>query len=92
MKMDRRNFLVKGLPREVAKLVVEFERFSEEGEEDEEGEQDFFASRESSYSISLAYPMHMLVETAKKLGIDVTGKDRLQLAKEIFSYKKGESI
>jgi len=44
----------------------------------------FFASYASSYSLSLAYPESLWKATAENLGIDTEGKDRLQLAKEVF--------
>jgi hypothetical protein len=46
---------------------------------------DFFKDYNSSYSLSLAYPESMWKLTAEKMGIDTEGKDRLQLAKELFT-------
>jgi len=46
---------------------------------------DFFKDYNSSYSLSLAYPESMWKLTAEHMGIDTEGKDRLQLAKELFS-------
>ncbi len=46
---------------------------------------DFFIDYKTSYSLSLAYPVSMWQATAEKMGIDTTGKSRLELAKEIFT-------
>ena len=46
---------------------------------------DFFKDYNSSYSLSLAYPESMWKLTAENAGIDTEGKDRLQLAQELFS-------
>ena len=54
-------------------------------EEDLNFLKDFFKDYNSSYSLSLAYPEELWVATAKSIGIDVEGKDRLQLAKEVFT-------
>jgi hypothetical protein len=80
--IDRREFLLRELPREFGKLWFEWEQCF-----DEDNREDFFSSYNSSYSISLAYPKKMLIDTAKRLGITTKGKSRLQLAKEIFASK-----
>jgi hypothetical protein len=54
-----------------------------------EEEETRLASAESN--IASTYPMGLLVDMAEKLGIDVQGKDRSQLAKEIFLHKEKES-
>ncbi len=83
--MDRRYFLVKGLLREIIKLQIEVERGFNLAEEEA-----LSSSVESN--IILSYPMDLLVDMAQKRGIDVQGKDRLQLAKEIFSHKERGSV
>lgn len=83
--MDRRDFLVKGLLREVMKALIEVERSINLAEEEA-----LSSSVESN--IILSYPMDLLVDMAQKMGIAVEGKDRLQLAKEIFSHKETESV
>lgn len=51
----------------------------------------FFNDYKSSYSLSLAYPESLWIATAEKLGITTEGKDRLQLAKEVYARTKGFS-
>ncbi len=46
---------------------------------------DFFKDYNSSYSLSLAYPESLWKITAESIGLETEGKDRLQLAKEIFT-------
>lgn len=83
--MDRRDFLLKGLLREIMKFQIEMERSY-----NLEEEKALLSSVESN--IILAYPMDLLVGMAEKKGIDVEGKDRLQLAKEILSHEERESV
>lgn len=46
---------------------------------------EFFVDYRSSYSLSLAYPESLWKATAEKMGIDIKGKDRLELVKEVYS-------
>lgn len=81
--MDRREFLVKGLPREAAKLFIQLQEV--EKSFDLEGKEGI-SSPVDGYGIMMAFPMEEMVRAAKELGIDVEGKDRQQLAKEIVSH------
>lgn len=82
----------KNLQEELIGVIKEFRdlfhEINESLEIDEVGLdffKDFFKDYNSSYSLSLAYPESLWKLTAENAGIDTEGKDRLQLAKELFS-------
>lgn len=73
---------------EVRELVKEIKRSLDINIEEEQlfdFLRDFFNDYNSSYSLSLAYPESLWKITAENMGLAVEGKDRLQLAKEVFS-------
>jgi hypothetical protein len=85
-KVSRRDFISTRLIREIRKLLAAGEPTCEKtGDLFEE----FFRSYEDSYALTLAYPEEFFIESAKKMGIETEGKDRLQLVKEIVA-KAGE--
>lgn len=49
----------------------------------------FFESYESSYALTLAYPEEILMDTARKEGIAVEGRDKNAIVKELFEKKGG---
>lgn len=71
--------------RELREIIDEINESLDLDNPDFDFLRDFFKDYNSSYSLSLAYPEELWVATAKSIGIDVEGKDRLQLAKEVFS-------
>jgi len=71
--------------RELRAIINEINESLDLDDEDLNFLRDFFKDYRSSYSLSLAYPEELWVATAKSIGIDVEGKDRLQLAKEVFT-------
>jgi hypothetical protein len=84
----------KSIKQELLEAAEEFRAFIDEMKEtlqmDDEEQiidflHDFFKDYNSSYSLSLAYPESLWKITAANMGLDVEGKDRLQLAKEVFS-------
>ena len=81
--MDRREFLIRGLPRELAKLFVQMREAEKTLGLEEKKD---ISSAVDGYSILLGFPTEELIKAAKQLGIEVGKKDRLQLAKEIASH------
>ena len=71
--------------RELRAIINEINESLDLDDEDLNFLRNFFKDYRSSYSLSLAYPEELWVATAKSIGIDVEGKDRLQLAKEVFT-------
>lgn len=45
---------------------------------------DFFSSYETSYSLTLAYPDDILIESARKMGIAVEGKEKISIVREML--------
>jgi hypothetical protein len=83
MDESRRNFLVRDLWRETIRLFGQ-ELFSNPKKEDLTETEDYFESFETCYPLlSKAGPL--LMEEARKLGLQTQGKSQLEIAKEIFS-------
>ena len=85
MAMERRDFFTKAFPAYVYKVSS---AFIETAGLTEEAEKDYFESFNSCYPLLNEAPYDMLVDAANKLGIPIEGKDKLTLAKEIFSKKE----
>ena len=83
--MKRRDFFTKGFPAYVFKMGEAFVETAGLAEEEKAG---YFDSFESCYPLLNEAPYDMLVDAANKLGISIEGKDKLTLAKEIFSKKE----
>jgi hypothetical protein len=74
--------------RELARRTLTgFEKGVRESREEEELDR-FFESYESSYSLTLNYPEDMLLETARMEGIEVEGREKLDIVKDMFAKKK----
>jgi hypothetical protein len=56
-------------------------------------QQDFFSSYETSYSMTLAYPEDLLIESARAAGIPVEGREKLDIVRDMVALQqKRESI
>lgn len=49
----------------------------------------FFESYESSYSLTLAYPDEILLDTAGKFGVETEGREKIEIVKELLKKKGG---
>ena len=49
----------------------------------------FFDSYESSYSLTLAYPDEILLDTARKSGVETEGREKIEIIKELLKKKGG---
>lgn len=49
----------------------------------------FFDSYESSYALTLAYPDEILLESARRAGIAVEGRERIEIVRELFAKQGG---
>jgi hypothetical protein len=85
---SRRQFLSDFLLHQAGRCFKGFEDGLEEVRKQAEFDQ-FFASYESSYALTLAYPDDILLETAKKYGIETENRPKKDIVKELF-IKKGE--
>jgi len=85
---NRRNFLSGDLIRALRELLDEVRNPSPESSA---VAPDYFESFETCYPL-LSEAGELLMEEAARLGIDVKGKDRVEIAKEIFSRQpKGQT-
>ena len=50
--------------------------------------QDFFTSYETSYSMTLAYPDDLLIESARAAGIPVDGRDKLDIVRDMVVLQR----
>jgi hypothetical protein len=83
MDESRRNFLVRDLWRETVRLFRE-EFSPAPGKEDLPEREDYFESFETCYPL-LSEAGPLLMEEARRLGLQTEGKSRIEIAKEIFS-------
>lgn len=50
--------------------------------------QDFFSSYETSYSMTLAYPEDLLIESARAAGIPVEGREKLDIVRDMVVLQR----
>jgi hypothetical protein len=50
----------------------------------------YFDSYESSYALTLAYPDDILLETARRHGIETEGREKNEIVKELFLKHGGD--
>ncbi len=51
-------------------------------------QQDFFSSYETSYSMTLAYPDDILIESARAVGIEVDGREKLDIVRDMVNLQR----
>jgi hypothetical protein len=88
MSEDRRHFL-QNFCREIAKSVFSGLKAGAEEARERQDFDEFFDSYESSYALTLNYPDEILIETARHEGIEVEGRDKKDIARELFQLKGG---
>lgn len=87
---EKRSFFKRLFQETVGRTITEFEKGFEEAQNREKLDK-FFESYESSYALTLNYPDDILIESARIEGIEVEGRDKLEIAKELFE-KKGNFL
>lgn len=87
MERERRSFF-KNLLGELTKSALAGVKEADDAVRD--SFDDFFDSYESSYALTLNYPDEILLETAKNQGIEVEGRDKLDIVKEMFARQEGD--
>ena len=85
---DKRDFCKGYFLRQIGEVIAGFEAGVQEAKQKEEFD-DFFKSYESSYALTLAYPDEIIMETARKYGIEVEGREKNEIVKELFKTKGG---
>lgn len=79
----RRRFLTRYLWHHAGRCLKGFQDGLEEVRHQSDMDR-FFESYESSYSLTLAYPDEILLETARQRGIKTEGRDKIDIVKELF--------
>ena len=86
---NKRLFFRRGWLRQVGKIVTGFQEGLQEGEQEDTFER-YFESYDSSYALTLAYPDDLLLETARRHGIETEGREKNDIVKELFKKYGGE--
>ncbi|MBW2038363.1 MAG: hypothetical protein JRI46_02025 [Deltaproteobacteria bacterium] len=79
---SRRDFLTRDVFSKAARFLNEMMDSYKEGDSLKE-EDDYFKSFESCYPL-LSESGELLIEEAMKMGIEVEGKSKLEIAREVF--------
>jgi hypothetical protein len=87
MDQGRRSFF-SDLLREGVKSVAAFREGLGRGKEDNPADH-FFDSYESSYALTLCEE-ELVLESARLAGIETEGRDRIEIAKELFAKQEKE--
>jgi hypothetical protein len=90
MDEGRRHFLRDLFQEVVVKTAGAFRTGSEEKRQEHDLEA-FFESYESSYALTLNYPDDILLESARQAGIRTEGREKIEIVREMFLRKGGES-
>jgi len=85
---SRRSFLKTYWLQQICKIVEGYQEGLKE-DLDRQRFDDFFESYESSYALTLAYPDDLLLATARQEGVEVEGREKIDIVKELF-VKRGE--
>ena len=86
---NKRLFFRRGWLRQVGEIVSGFQEGMREAEQKDVFER-YFESYDSSYALTLAYPDDMLLETARRHGIETEGREKNDIVKELFKKHGGE--
>ncbi|MDX1709189.1 MAG: hypothetical protein R3274_11350 [Desulfobacterales bacterium] len=87
---NKRLFFRRGWLRQVAEIVAGFQQGIQEVEK-ESAFNRYFESYDSSYALTLAYPDDLLLETARRHGIETQGRERKDIVKELFKKHGSEA-
>lgn len=88
MDPSKRGFFTRTLARQIGKTIQGFRDGLQEAEA-EQALDEFFDSYESSYSLTLAYPDEILLESARQHHIETKGRDKKEIVKELFEKHGG---
>jgi hypothetical protein len=80
---SRRQFLTKYFLHQVGRCLRGFEDGVDKVRQEDDFES-FFESDESSYALTLAYPDEILLESAKNCGIDIDGRSKREIVRELM--------
>ena len=86
MDKSKREFCKKYFFQQAVDIATGFKAGVRAAEEKENFEA-FFDSYESSYSLTLAYPDEILLDSARRLGIETEGREKIEIVKELLKKK-----
>jgi hypothetical protein len=79
----KRDFCKRYFLRQVGEIITGFQEGMQEAEQRDEFDH-YFDSYDSSYALTLAYPDDILLETARRYGIETEGREKKEIVKELF--------
>ena len=85
---SKREFCRTYFWQQTAEIIAGFKAGVQEAKE-KEAFDDFFASYESSYALTLAYPDEIMIATASRYGIETEGREKNEIVKELLKKKGG---
>jgi hypothetical protein len=88
MDNGRRDFFTRFFSEQAGKTLAGFRAGVREARAEADFEA-FFSDYESSYALTLAYPDDILLETARKEGINIEGREKIDIVKDLFIKKGG---
>ena len=88
MDKSKREFCKKYFFQQAVDIAAGFQAGVQAAKEKEDFEA-FFDSYESSYSLTLAYPDEILLDTARKSGVKTEGREKIEIVKELLKKKGG---
>ena len=88
MDKSKREFCKKYFFQQAVNIAAGFQAGVRAAKEKEDFES-YFDSYESSYSLTLAYPDEILLDTARKSGVKTEGREKIEIVKELLKKKGG---
>ena len=85
---NKRLFFRRGWLRQMGEIISGFQEGMHEAEQEIAFER-YFESYDSSYALTLAYPDDLLLETARRHGIETEGREKNDIVKELFKKHGG---
>ena len=88
MDKSKREFCKKYFFQQAVSIAAGFQAGVQAAKEKEDFEA-FFDSYESSYSLTLAYPDEILLDTARMSGVETEGREKIEFVTELLEKKGG---
>jgi hypothetical protein len=85
---NKRNFFRRGWLRQVSEIVTGFQEGMQQADQEIAFDR-YFESYDSSYALTLAYPDDLLLETARRHGIETEGREKNEIVRELFKKHGG---
>jgi len=89
MNRSKRNFLKHFFRDQLASVIGGLREGMQAADQKAEFDR-YFDSYESSYALTLAYPDDILLETARRHGIETEGREKNEIVKELFLEHGGD--